>query len=104
MSANPLRNMGDALQELTKRFNEILESDGSPNQGQLPESDSSKQVEYAQEDDTKDQMQALGPARGEEEVKLRDLQMLDEEEEANASFGGNFGSEGCEIFPGKRCR
>ena len=37
-------------------------------------------MEYVREDDTQEEMQALGPAEGEREAKLRDLNMVDDKE------------------------
>lgn len=50
----------------------------APEQG--PEKAEPTQVEYIREDQTQDAMQALGPARDEHEAKLRDLNIMDEEE------------------------
>lgn len=89
LSANPFRSPGDALQEITKRFQEILENDGGtePAPKAQAERDDPTQAEYIREDETQDAMQALGPARDEHEAKLRDLNIMDEDEPATDRAG-----------------
>lgn len=70
------------MREVSQRFNEILE--GDPNsQDQTAAMDDYKpaQVEYLQNDDAKDEMQALGPARQDEVAKLSDLNLAEDEDE-----------------------
>lgn len=86
LSSNPLRSLSDALREITQRFNEILENDGTAER-QGPRTNTEEQapaqVEYMREDQTQDEMRALGPARDENEAKLRDLNLVDDEEPVN---------------------
>lgn len=78
---NPMRNLGDALKEIRKRFEQIqtpTEDDDAQ-----PEADPAMdqgEVEYAQEDDDKD-MQALGAAPEDQVQALSDLKIADEEVE-----------------------
>jgi midasin len=78
---NPLRSLGDALREVSQRFNEILESNHE-SQDQTAAMDDYKpaQVEYLQNDDSKEDMQALGPARQDEVARLSELNIADEDE------------------------
>ncbi|KAF7795345.1 hypothetical protein EIP86_006502 [Pleurotus ostreatoroseus] len=85
LSNNPLRSLGDALREISQRFNEILESESEgKTDRQEAKSEANKdeptQLEYIHEDDTQDEMQALGPAGEEREAKLRELNLVDDEE------------------------
>lgn len=84
LSNNPLRSLGDALREISQRFSEIVESETDGNadrQDAEPRADKHEpsQLEYIREDDTAD-MQALGPAGEEREAKLRELNLVDDEE------------------------
>ena len=80
-STNPLRSLGDALREISQRFNEILESTPKPAE-QKPSANDTKpaQVEYVQNDETQEEMQVLGPAREDEVAKLRELNLTDNEQ------------------------
>ncbi|EKM51608.1 uncharacterized protein PHACADRAFT_261853 [Phanerochaete carnosa HHB-10118-sp] len=81
LAANPLRNLGDALREISQRFNEILEgSPESADQKQGIDDTRPAQVEHVQDDDTQEDMQALGPARQDEVAKLRELDLVDDEQ------------------------
>ncbi|GJE88492.1 midasin [Phanerochaete sordida] len=81
LANNPLRSLGDALREISQRFNEILESNPESTE-QKPGMDDAKpaQVEHVQNDDTQEDMQALGPARQDEVAKLRELNLADDEQ------------------------
>ncbi|KAG9000235.1 hypothetical protein FRB93_012775 [Tulasnella sp. JGI-2019a] len=86
---NPLRNLGDALKEIRRRFQDILESSReenapektSPDNGeqQRNDKDDDMQLEYLQHDEEQEEMQALGPAGPEEATKLRDLKISEDE-------------------------
>lgn len=78
---NPMRNLGDALKEIRKRFEQI----SNPTEEDEPQLDGDPsmdpgEVEYAQEDDDKE-MQALGPAPEDQVQALSDLKIADEEVE-----------------------
>lgn len=87
---NPLRDLGDALKEIRKRFEQISnptkEDDDAPppDSRKDAEGDNSMQpaeVEYAQ-DDEDEEMQALGPAPDDQPVQdLSDLRIADDEKE-----------------------
>lgn len=79
-TANPLRSLGDALREISQRFNEILEADPESSDQKPPADEKPSQVEYIQNDDTEDDLQALGPARQDEVVKLRELNLADDDD------------------------
>ncbi|KAJ3556791.1 hypothetical protein NM688_g1823 [Phlebia brevispora] len=92
LSSNPLRSLGDALREISQRFSDILESetDGNrPNEKSTSETEKQEpaQLEYIREDDTQDDMQALGPAGEEREAKLRELNLMDETEPVSNQVG-----------------
>ncbi|KAI0916947.1 hypothetical protein AcW2_007206 [Taiwanofungus camphoratus] len=76
--SNPLRNLGDTLRELIQHVNEIHDGESSLDQPMTsrPEDPSSSQLEYLHPDDAESDMQALGPALGEESAKLRELKFL----------------------------
>ncbi|KAG8852125.1 hypothetical protein FRB96_008926 [Tulasnella sp. 330] len=86
---NPFRNLGDALKEVHRRFEDILESSRQDNDSNKPQShDAEKQakdgeddmqLEYLQHDEEEEEMQALGPAGPEEATKLRDLKISEDE-------------------------
>lgn len=78
-SPNPLRSLGDALREISQRFDEILPGDpeqAHPKDTAMDTSNAS-QLEYIHPDDV-DEMQALGPAGDEEVAKLNDLHLVDD--------------------------
>ncbi|KAF7294417.1 Midasin [Mycena kentingensis (nom. inval.)] len=74
---NPLRSLGDALKEIRRRFDEILEANDDPTKPPLGD-DTSKEAEYLRPDDEDHDMQALGPAGEEQVAKLNELTLLDE--------------------------
>ncbi|KAI0822070.1 midasin [Trametes gibbosa] len=86
---NPLRNLGDALREISQRMDEILEGEG-PQERQEQQMDTSggSQLEYLrpEEDKGSDEMQALGPAQQEDVAKLNELKFLDEDMEPTDSI------------------
>ncbi|KDR82591.1 hypothetical protein GALMADRAFT_206424 [Galerina marginata CBS 339.88] len=78
--SNPLRSLGDALQEIRQRFDEILNSD--PNDApreQVGESNKQSQLEYLLPKDVDHNNQALGPAGEEQVAKLNQLSIIEEE-------------------------
>ncbi|TIC06692.1 midasin [Wallemia mellicola] len=84
---NPLRSLGDAMQEFRRRFDEIAEAQERPSEGQ--EKGQEEQIkddqplEYVKEgDEDANDTQALGAAPEEHVEKLNDLQIADEEKEA----------------------
>ncbi|KIP09693.1 hypothetical protein PHLGIDRAFT_86293 [Phlebiopsis gigantea 11061_1 CR5-6] len=78
-TTNPLRSLGDALQKISQRFNEILEGDSESFHENATAEDKPAQVEHVQNDDT--EMQALGPARQDEVAKLRELNLGDDSQD-----------------------
>ncbi|KAI5117001.1 hypothetical protein M0805_002669 [Coniferiporia weirii] len=77
---NPHRSLGDALREVRRRFDEIRNST-EPNTAEAADYGDAKQsisLEYAHEDSTDVDMQALGPAMEEEHAKLNKLDVLEE--------------------------
>ncbi|CAL1712480.1 unnamed protein product [Somion occarium] len=80
LSSNPLRSLGDALREITQRFDEILESEGScDHKDKQMDATTAGQLEYLQPDETESEMHALGPAGRDEIAKLNELTIADEE-------------------------
>ncbi|CDO69902.1 hypothetical protein BN946_scf184884.g61 [Trametes cinnabarina] len=78
---NPLRSLGDALREISQRFDEILESEGPQERTEQMDTSGAPQLEYIrpEEDTGAEEMQALGPAQQEDVAKLNELKFLDEE-------------------------
>ena len=78
--SNPLRSLGDALQEIRQRFDEILDAEPSdvPRQ-QAGESTKESQTEYLRPEDTDHEMQALGPAGEEQAAKLDQLNIINDD-------------------------
>lgn len=80
---NPLRSLGDALNQIRQRFDEILKpSDDKPAEvSQEPQRDpnTQSQVEYLRPDDIDNDMQAMGPAGDEQVAKLNQLTIIDDE-------------------------
>ncbi|KAI9068715.1 midasin [Trametes sanguinea] len=78
---NPLRSLGDALREISQRFDEILESEGPQERAEQMDTSGAPQLEYLrpEEDKGAEEMQALGPAQQEDVAKLNELKFLDEE-------------------------
>ncbi|KZV73642.1 hypothetical protein PENSPDRAFT_268056 [Peniophora sp. CONT] len=80
MQSNPLRSLGDAVQEIRQRFDDILNSaaeDTAP--PKLADVSEPSQLEYLRPDDDDQNMQALGPAGAEEAARLQDLKLIDDE-------------------------
>lgn len=84
---NPLRSLGDALKEIRRRFDEILSSEATDHpKSNVGPSEAPAQLEYLQQDDEDEDMQALGPA-GEEKVdKLDDLKFAEDDAHPDPSF------------------
>lgn len=84
---NPLRSLGDAMQEFRRRFDEIAEaqdrtSDGDE-KGAEEQIKDDQPLEYVKEgDEDANDTQALGAAPDEHVEKLNDLQIADENKEA----------------------
>ncbi|THH06083.1 hypothetical protein EW145_g4329 [Phellinidium pouzarii] len=79
---NPHRSIGDALREVRRRFDEIRNSTESE-VAEMVDGTGAKQpisLEYALEDSMDIDMQALGPAMGEEHARLNQLDVLEESE------------------------
>ncbi|OSD02514.1 midasin [Trametes coccinea BRFM310] len=78
---NPLRSIGDALREISQRFDEILEGEGPQERTEEMDTSGAPQLEYLrpEEDKGADEMQALGPAQQEDVAKLNELKFLDQE-------------------------
>ncbi|KAL4081238.1 P-loop containing nucleoside triphosphate hydrolase protein [Scleroderma citrinum] len=78
---DPLRKLGDALNEIQQRFDEIF---GPPEQTHppedAPEPDDIQQVMY-ELDELDDSMQALGPAAEEQVAKLRELTLVEKNQD-----------------------
>ncbi|CAE6520032.1 unnamed protein product [Rhizoctonia solani] len=72
---NPLRSLGDASKEIQRRVDEILSRQDL--QSTLPDpTQDAGEVEYMQDDDEDQEMQALGPSNeADETTKLRDLRI-----------------------------
>lgn len=83
---NPHRSLGDALREVRRRFDEIKNATDNEPAAELTE-DTSKPaaIEYAPEDAMDVDMQALGPAMGEESAKLNELNVLEDHDDTQAA-------------------
>lgn len=79
---NPLRSLGDALKEVQKRFDEILNGERTAPQEQPPETEESSRVEYLQPDAIDHNIQALGPAGDEQIANLDELKLIDDDDDA----------------------
>lgn len=80
------RSLGDILKDIRRRRDEIIaqQQRGETAQKATDASDVAPgQVEYLREEDTDEDMQALGPAGEEERQKLADLNILDDEMEGD---------------------
>ncbi|KAF9464151.1 midasin nuclear AAA ATPase [Collybia nuda] len=79
ISANPLRSLGTALEEIRQRFDEILSGERHDTSREKIDDAGAPppQVEYLQPDDADHEMQALGPAGEEQVAKLNDLKLID---------------------------
>ncbi|CAE6427190.1 unnamed protein product [Rhizoctonia solani] len=72
---NPLRSLGDASKEIQRRVDEILNRQDAQATRSDPTQDA-EEVEYMQDDDDEEDMQALGPSNeADETTKLRDLRI-----------------------------
>lgn len=85
--SNPLRSLGDALKDIRRRFDDILDQEENsalqpkPNVGADLEAPDAAEVEYLRPDDEDEDMQALGPSGQDEEAsKLRDLRITDDDD------------------------
>ncbi|KZV82948.1 hypothetical protein EXIGLDRAFT_754664 [Exidia glandulosa HHB12029] len=76
---NPLRHLGDALKEIQRRLQEILEPPATS--GPNSTAQENKDVEYLQNEDDAPDMQALGPANGAESAKLDELKFSDAQDQ-----------------------
>ena len=70
------------MREISQRFNEIFESNPESLDQKSATEEKPAQVEHVQNDDARDEMQALGPARQDEVAKLRELNLADDEQDA----------------------
>ncbi|TCD70746.1 hypothetical protein EIP91_001775 [Steccherinum ochraceum] len=77
--SNPLRSLGDALKEITRRFDDILHSEPHPNVQKSTDAAGDTQMEYLRDED-EDEMQALGPAGLEQTARLDELKFATQEE------------------------
>lgn len=76
---NPTRSLGDALKEITKRFDEILHREvPRPDAQTQADPSTATEVEYLHEQE-EDEMQALGPSGPEKNAKLDELKFTTEE-------------------------
>ncbi|KAJ3986826.1 midasin nuclear AAA ATPase [Lentinula detonsa] len=81
LSVNPLRSLADALQEVQRRFDEILDNGGQDiPKDQVGSSEQPLAVEYLRPEDTDHDMQTLGPAQDEQVAKLQELTIIDDDE------------------------
>lgn len=79
---NPVRRLGDAMKEIRRRFQEIAEptaGDEGDDQVKDAKPQDDAQLEYLQDDEDSNDLQALGPAGPEEATKLRDLRISDDQ-------------------------
>jgi len=76
-----MRSLGDALNDIRRRFDEILEA--SLNQKQVGEPRKETRVEHLRPEDTDGDMQALGPAGDEQVAQLNELRFVDDEMEVD---------------------
>jgi midasin len=80
-----MRSLGDALEELRRRIDQIAEHQDSNDdltRQQVDGSTPPQALEYLSPDDVDQGMEALGPAGDEQAQKLAELNLLDEETEA----------------------
>ncbi|EPQ54553.1 hypothetical protein GLOTRDRAFT_43328, partial [Gloeophyllum trabeum ATCC 11539] len=82
LASNPLRNLGEALKEIRRRFEDIQDSSNGPDAPveKSGETGQTSQVEYLRPDDEDQDMEALGPAAGVDAAKLSQLNIVDEEQ------------------------
>jgi midasin len=86
LSSNPLRSLGDALKEVRRNLDQILESGDRLEEAeeQNVDSDDIRQLQYIRPDENDEAMQALGAAGDEQAAKLSDLKLIDEEQPEEA--------------------
>ncbi|EMD40100.1 hypothetical protein CERSUDRAFT_122188 [Gelatoporia subvermispora B] len=87
-SMNPQRTLGDAFREIRQTVDEILSSQNPQEQTADVHMDEGapQQLEYMQNDDDSNVMQALGPAMQEEVAKLNELNLIDQVEDTDHSM------------------
>ena len=79
LTNNPLRSLGDALKEVRRNLDQILESSDVPEPTPIPSiSQEPSQLQYSHVEDQDQDMEALGAAGDEEAARLNDLTLLDE--------------------------
>ncbi|KAF9651347.1 P-loop containing nucleoside triphosphate hydrolase protein [Thelephora ganbajun] len=79
LANNPLRSLGDALKEVRRNLDQILESSEVPEPTPIPSmSQESSQLQYSHPEDQDQDMEGLGAAGEEEAARLNDLTLLDE--------------------------
>ena len=79
LANNPLRSLGEALEEVRRNLDQILESSGAPEPKAIPTmSQEPSQLQYSHPEDQDQDMEALGGAGEEEVARLEDLTLLDE--------------------------
>lgn len=79
LTNNPLRNLGDALEEVRRNLDQILESSDVPEPTPTPSIlQEPLQLQYSHIGDQDQDMEALGAAGEEEAARLNDLTLLDE--------------------------
>lgn len=75
----PIRKLGDILREVMQNHEEITDGDPELSQGPVDPTAPPSQLEYLQQDDSVEEMQALGPAGQEEVAKLRELKLSEKD-------------------------
>lgn len=79
LTNNPLRNLGDALKEVRRNLDQILENSDVSEPTPIPSiSQEPSQLQYSHIEDQDQDMEALGTAGEEEAARLNDLTLLDE--------------------------
>ena len=79
LTNNPLRSLGDALKEVRRNLDQILESGEAPEPVPIRStSQEPLQLQYSHVEDQDQDMEALGAAGDEEAARLNDLTLLDE--------------------------
>lgn len=79
---NTLRSLGNALNEIRRRFEEIFEASSDENPfPQVEDPSRTTQVEHLRPEDIDHDMQALGPAGDEQVPLLNELRIVDDEME-----------------------
>ncbi|KAF9533063.1 hypothetical protein CPB83DRAFT_903057 [Crepidotus variabilis] len=80
---NPLRSLGDTLQQIRQQFDEILNSRNEDvTTERIGDTSLPSQLEYLQPEDQDHDMQALGPSGEEQVAKLEQLNLIDDELQA----------------------